>query len=580
MKMGLLDIVRPYFLAAFGSGPGMHDALDCGRKAIKVIGHIAPVLACILTLVEFVTSARGEGLSDLHPEWRGLLASAGLEGRPVKGVYFFPGERHIDISTYTTHPLDPRDLRWNSNPSTRAWVMDRMIQAHVNTVVMSYWSNMPQWSPMEIGPTTLYGVLDAVQGRPLVIMPAIEGGFDPKHPEIPHWEFSKEFPFNPADRQVAPGLIERIGLLIDLFRGRMNLWARMYDREGHPRYVVNLIHASSDVIRQDLNTDADDEEFARAFDEVAAQVEARFKIPVGFTLDAIGNQFYSAYPKQAGAALERTRAVLAVQGFASEVFSGIVKNGRPCAEEENWFECEPHDNNIDNLERLADWKRTAVLDWVATGVPIILDVNNGFDGRIVWSKVPSGIGYWGDNLDYTEDRWRNWMSQLKGLGIKGITFDSWNGYTEGYAAVPSIEHGLTVFDWLTDLLDPPPSDCNHMHYVNGARTHRVYGAICEKWMALGGDRGFGAPVSDELPTARGRVSYFTDGKAIYWSGPTQAHEVHGLIATTYRRFGADASCLGLPISDEEASDGGRVSKFEHGNIEWKQGDTDGRVTCR
>jgi LGFP repeat len=554
--------------------------LYCGGSAFKVIRRFGPVLTCMLALFEVIACAKGQGLSDVHPERRGLLASAGFEGQAVKGVYFFPGDRHKDISIYTTHPLDPRDLQWDSDPSTRAWVMDRMVQAHVNTVVMSYWSNMPQWSPMEIGPTTLSGVLDAVQGRPLVIMPAIEGGFDPKNPQIPHFTFSAEFPFNPADRQVAPGLIERIGLLVELFQGRMHLWGRMYDREGNPRFAVNILHASSDVIRQDLSTRADDEEFAKAFDQVAAEVEARFKIPIGFTLDAIGGQSYSALPNQAGAALERTRSVLALHGFASEIFSGLVKNGPPCAEEKNWLECQPHDNNIDNLERLADWKRSSLLDWIATGVPVVLDVNNGFDGRIVWGKGPGGSGYWGDNLDYTEDRWRNWMSQLKGAGIRGITFDTWNGYTEGYAAVPSIEHGSTVLDWLTDLLEPHPSDCSHMHYVNGARTHRVFGAICEKWMALGADRAFGAPVSDELPSARGRVSYFADGKAIYWSAATQAHEVHGAIAKTYRRIRADASCLGLPVSDEQASDIGRVSNFERGRIDWMQGDTDGRVTCQ
>jgi hypothetical protein len=552
----------------------------CGGSALKVIRSVGPVLTCMLALFAFVAFATAQGLLDVHPERRGLLASPGLEGQAVKGVYFFPGDRHVDISMYTTLPLDPRDLQWDSDPSTRAWVMDRMVRAHVNTVVMSFWSNMPQWSPMKIGPTTLRGVLDAVQGRPLVIMPAIEGGFDPEHPEMPHWTFSEEFPFDPANRQVAPGLIEHIGLLVELFQGRMDLWARMYDREGHPRYVVNLLHASSHVIRQDLDTRVDDEQFARAFNQVATQVEARFDIPIGFTLDAIGGQSYSAFPSQAGAALERTRSVIAIQGFASEIFSGLVKNGPPCPKEKNWLECQPYDNNIDNLERLAEWKRTSLLDWIATGVPVILDVNNGFDGRIVWSKVKGGSGYWGDNLDYTEDRWRNWMSELKRVGIKGITFDTWNGYTEGYAAVPSIQHGSTVFDWLTDLLEFNPWDCSHMHYVNGARTHRVFGAICEKWMALGADRGFGAPVSDELQTAHGRVSYFAGGKAIYWSGTTGAHEVHGAIARTYRRIGADASCLGLPISEEQASDVGRVSNFEHGRIEWKMGDTDGRVICR
>jgi len=477
---------------------------------------------------------------------------------------------------YTTHPLDPRNEHWNSDPSTRGWVMDRMVRAHINTVVMSYWSNMPQWSPMDIGQTTLSGVLDAVQGRPLVVMPGIEGGNDPGHPEIAQWEFSKEFPYNPSDRRVAPGLVERIGQLVELFKGRMNLWAQVYDRDGKPRYAVHVLHVSSDVISQELNKDTDDKAFAQAFDDVAAQVYSRYKVLVGFTLDTIGGRRYSAYPREAGKALEQTPSVLAVQGFASEVFSGLVMSGPPCSTED-WRLCQPYDNNADNLGRLADWKRTAVRDWMATGVPVILDVSNGFDGRIVWKK--DGTGYWGDNLNYTDDRWRNWMSQLKGSGVRGITFNTWNGYTEGYAAVPSFEHGFTVYEWLRDLLEPDPWDCSHMHYLNGARTHRVYGAICEKWVQLGADRGFGAPVSEELPSVHGRVQHFTDGKAIYWSGTTGAHELHGLIARTYREEGGDASSLGLPVSDEAPNDeGGRVSYFQHGRIDWNPGDTRGHVS--
>jgi hypothetical protein len=56
-------------------------------------------------------------------------------------------------------------------------------------------------------------------------------------------------------------------------------------------------------------------------------------------------------------------------------------------------------------------------------------------------------------------------------------------------------------------MEPPPWDYSHIHYVNGAATHRVYGAICEKWLQLGGDRGFGAPVSEELPSTLGAASF-------------------------------------------------------------------------
>ena len=527
-------------------------------------------------------SPKGASLS--HPELRGLLGSPGLEGRPVKGVYFFPGSTGGNVGLYTTHPLDPRDQEWNRNAYDRSLVIDRMVRAHVNTIVLSYWSNMPQWSPMFIEPPyppfgvspTWTAVLDAIEHRHVVVMPAIEGGYDAKNPQIPHWEFATEFPIDPGKFELAHGLVERIGWLVELFRGRMHLWARLFDREGQLRYAINLLHVGSDLI--DQNEPGVDETFAHAFDIVAAEVYGRFKISVGFTLDAIGGKRYSPYPTAAGAALERTTSVLAVQGFASEVFSGLVKNAPACADGADWRTCAPaHDNNLDNLEALLNWKSAAVKDWIRTGVPVILDVSNGFDGRIVWAAA--GAGFWGDNLDYTEDRWRNWMSQLKGPGLKGITFNTWNGYTEGYAATPSREHGWTVYNWLTDLLEPLPWDYSHMHYVNGASTHRVYGAICEKWIQLGGDRGFGAPVSEELPSALGRMQYFADGKAIYWSAGTAAYELHGVIARTYREEGGDASCLGLPVSDEHAIGNGRVSYFQHGRIDWAPGAARGIVTC-
>jgi hypothetical protein len=531
-------------------------------------------------------SSLKDGLADevidtpslLRPDLRGLLASPGLGGQPVKGVYFFAGERGGNEGLYTTHPLDGRDEHWNSDPATRAWVMDRMVKAHVNTVVMSYWSNMPQWSPMEVGPTTLSGVLDAVQGRPLVVMPTIEGGFDVDHPEIPHWQFFNEFPFTPGSFELAPGLVNRIGSLVALFSGRMNLWARMYDRDGISRYAVHVLDACSDLMDQD--TPSADDSFARGFDAVAADVEVRFKIRIGFTINPIAHKRYTLFHDRAGVALERTASVLAIHSYMSEISSspfGLIKNGPPCGKNVDWRLCRPHDNNVDNLEQLAEWKRADLGNWTSTGLPVILDVSNGFDGRKVWAE--GGAGFWGDNLDYTEDRWRNWMSQLKGPAIRGITFSTWNGYTEGYAAVPSVEHGWTVYNWLTDLLEPPPWDYSHMHYLNGARTHRVYGAICEKWIRLGGDRGFGAPVSEELPSKLGRMQYFAGGRAIYWSGSTGAHEIHGMIAATYRAEGGDASCLGLPISDEETSSDGRVSHFQHGRIDWRTGDVRGRITC-
>jgi uncharacterized protein with LGFP repeats len=97
---------------------------------------------------------------------------------------------------------------------------------------------------------------------------------------------------------------------------------------------------------------------------------------------------------------------------------------------------------------------------------------------------------------------------------------------------------------------------------------------------LGGDLGFGRPVSNEEPTTHGRESAFADGKGIYWSAATNAHELHGLIYQTYVQHGSDGGCLGLPVSDEEAGGGGRLNRFQHGTITWKQGDKAAVIHCQ
>jgi len=508
----------------------------------------------LFSIIALTTCCWAQGI---HPEWRGLLAG----GQPVKAVYFFAGEGDNNNPVYTSHPTLPDDLHWNSDPASRARVMSRLAAAHVNTVVMSYWSDMPQWSPMALtvqNGLTVPGVVDAVQNLPLVIMPAIESGFDASHPQLPHLNFQDDFPHAQGTVNLAPGLIERIGWLVQMFRNDMNRWAQIYDMNGEARYAINILHACSD--ERGIN----DATFASGFGAVAYQIELKYRIKVGFTLDTIGSGCgYIASPRSAGAALKAQPSVLAIMGFESEVFSGKLV---------------PHDNNRANLPNLAAWKRAALNDWVATGVPVILDVSNGYDGHLVFPNSPGS--FWGDNQSATDDRWRNWMSELKNPGIKGIVMDTWNGYTEGYAAVPTREHGDTVYNWLSDLLEPDPRTCSHMHYVNGTRTFRVYGAICDKWVQLGGDLGFGRPTSNEQPTVHGRRSDFADGKGIFWSASTNAHELHGLIYQAYVEHGSDGGCLGLPVSDEEADGAGRVNHFQHGTITWKQGDKAAVIHCQ
>lgn len=491
---------------------------------------------------------------------------------PIKGVYFFPGNSRSDWSqTYTSFPFLPEDLGWNNSSHNRETVMQRMVDAHVNTVVMSYWGDedaMRGWSPMDIGTgaQVIDQTMTAMAGKPLVMMPALESGFDSDHPEYAHWQVVDA---------TAQSLATRVLQVANVLSKYQSQWARVYDRAGTPRFAVELIHAASNVA-------GTAPEFASLLQQAAQIVRDSTSpaIDVGFFLDPVPGIGRVTPTFDTASYYEAQPAILGIQGFEGEVFSGKIINGSP-----------PYDNNVTQLPAIADWKRDALRRWVATPLPVIADVSNGYDARFVFGcgKLDAHgnlvtCGFWGDNFNYTDDRWRNWVSEMKGGGVKGIVVDTWNGYTEGYAVVPTRSHGSTVREWFTDLLEPDPRYCDHMHYVNFQASHRVYGAICEKWVALGADRGFGAPTTEEGPTGptgqAGRVSYFENGKGIWFGAPNraEAYELHGQIYSLYVAKGGASSYLGLPLSDESSSSawcaGGRYNAFEHGWIDWCP---DGRV---
>ena len=107
--------------------------------------------------------------------------------------------------------------------------------------------------------------------------------------------------------------------------------------------------------------------------------------------------------------------------------------------------------------------------------------------------------------------------------------------------------------------------------MNGVAANHAYGAICDKWQCFGADATLGEPTSSEGNTAglTGRKTSFQNG-TIYWSGPTGAHEVQGLILEEYVTSGEDDGPCGLPVSDEEAEGiwGCRISYFSKGYIDW------------
>ncbi len=106
--------------------------------------------------------------------------------------------------------------------------------------------------------------------------------------------------------------------------------------------------------------------------------------------------------------------------------------------------------------------------------------------------------------------------------------------------------------------------------------HAVYGGVLARYAALGGPGGLlGMPTDGESDAPAGaRAQPFARG-AVFWSGPTGAHEVHGDILTAYRGLGTTGSSLGAPTSDEHPVPGGARSDFTTGGLVWTA--TTGRV---
>jgi hypothetical protein len=128
-----------------------------------------------------------------------------------------------------------------------------------------------------------------------------------------------------------------------------------------------------------------------------------------------------------------TNSFLAIEPFISEIGMGT-----------------------DALPDLLSRKQSFVWDWLSAGVPFILDVSSGYDAHIVFPH--DGDQYWRIPNDVI---WHNGRTQMLSSesgenSIRGLTFNTWNGYTEGYAAVPTLEYGNQVYTWLQSLLQLLP----------------------------------------------------------------------------------------------------------------------------
>ena len=369
------------------------------------------------------------------PQW-GQLANEGFQGKVIKTTLFFSGQARdgsnpygcspaSNLHFYTVHPSDNRHLNWSTDPACRSLVVDEMLEVGMNVVTMSSWgeeflpcsSGWVPWAPMQTSPLSHDELFDALAGKPILAVPFIESRGD--------WAFREEFP-RWLDGQVAPGTVSQINELVNRYLENpshpewADKWARVYDRNGSERYAVAVIHASSNRLGASEHL-----AYAEGFDALSQEVLAATGVSVGFFLDAVPPNTgapgsFKPSPEGTGPHLRQEPSILGIMCFIPEVWVGSS------------------DDNV-----LITWKEDFSRRWADTGIPFIMDVSPGYDAHIVF---PGSVQY-GLN-----SAWTSALSEMVNeFGQDGLIFNSWNGYTEGMAAVRTQEFGDVYSEWLRSL---------------------------------------------------------------------------------------------------------------------------------
>ncbi|OOC04203.1 PQQ-dependent sugar dehydrogenase [Amycolatopsis azurea] len=112
-----------------------------------------------------------------------------------------------------------------------------------------------------------------------------------------------------------------------------------------------------------------------------------------------------------------------------------------------------------------------------------------------------------------------------------------------------------------------------IYYTVQTDAHAIWGRIRVRWEALGWETGpLGYPTTDELPTPDGigRFNHFSKAGSIYWTMATDAHAVYGAIRQRWEALGWETSYLRYPTTDEFTIPIGRQNSFQNGYVTWNR----------
>lgn len=112
-----------------------------------------------------------------------------------------------------------------------------------------------------------------------------------------------------------------------------------------------------------------------------------------------------------------------------------------------------------------------------------------------------------------------------------------------------------------------------IYHSPGSGTYFSTGVTRAKWASTGYENGIlGYPTSDEIPMTRGAIGQAYQNGSIYWGGTTGAHLSMGAIRSAWGATGFEKGYLGYPTTDEihGMSRGGVGQAYEGGSIYYTQ----------
>lgn len=182
------------------------------------------------------------------------------------------------------------------------------------------------------------------------------------------------------------------------------------------------------------------------------------------------------------------------------------------------------------------------------------------------------------------------ISRLRALSLPLALLVGTSSAAFGYAVYGAIADKYAALGGQGGFLGAPLSD--EADALHGGRFNRFQGGfihwhprtaafatggdIDRKWNELG-RAAYGYPITDELSAGdnRGRYNHFRavhlagmpEG-SIYWTPQTGAHVIYGAIRAKWMALGAGLGALGYPTGDEVQDGGFRRTTFERGFIRW------------